>query len=203
MKITDIRLVKKNLYAVFVDDKYFLNVDKNTLETMGLQVHDYVDKEKLEEIESFSNFEKAKEKALQILDYGQKTKRELYNKLSPIFGSAAAEKAIAYIEELGFVDDKKFAEDYAEMLMFKKGYAPSRTFYKLVQKGIDKDIAQEITESLQPDIHARLMALIEKKRGYYGDSDQGRRRLINWLRAKGYVWSDIREALIDSDLYYD
>lgn len=55
------------------------------------------------------------------------------------------------MEELGLINDENFARRYAEQLLFSKHNAPRDAVRQLVQKGIDRELAEEIIEEIDFD----------------------------------------------------
>lgn len=67
------------------------------------------------------------------------------------------------MEELGLVNDENFARRYAEQLLFSKHNAPKGAVRQLVQKGIDRELAEEIIEGIDFDPCDGIRAVIDRK----------------------------------------
>ena len=50
------------------------------------------------------------------------------------------------MEELGLVDDRRFAQDYARELFARKGFGPRRVAQELRRKGIAQELVDELLE---------------------------------------------------------
>ncbi len=195
MIITEIRPLKKGKYAIYLDGEYALSLDKLIVEKENLCVNDSVNEESLDEMKAESNIVRAKEKALYLLEYRARTAKELMDKLTPIFGTDAAESAVQRMEELGLIDDEAFAREYARTLLFSKKLSPKSAVYELMKKGIERNTAEEILDEYECDEQEQIRQIIERKYINCLDDEKGRKRTINGLRSKGYCWSDIQAVL--------
>ena len=99
------------------------------------------------------------------------------------------------MEELGLVDDEKFARRYAEELIYTKHLSVRGARYKLTEKGIDKELADEILEELDPDPREHIQIIIERKYKNALSDEKGKRRCIAALQRMGYSWSDINAVI--------
>jgi regulatory protein len=195
MKITNIVPKRKKLSAVYIDGEYALKIDTETIisspYSIGSEISDY----ELKELIEISGEKRAKEKALWLLSNRDHSKRELETKIRKTEDAESAKKAVERMEELGLVDDEKFAKRYAEQLINIKHLSLRGAKYKLLEKGIDKDLADEILEELSPDPREHIEILIERKYKNNLNDEKGRRRTIAALQRMGYSWSDIKAVM--------
>ena len=144
-----------------------------------------------------SDAHRAQEKALYLLEHRSHSKKELADKISRTAGREAAERAAERMEELGLVNDAQYARNLAEELLQRKRFAARRAEYELLQKGIDRALAQEIVEELAPEPEESLRFLLERKYQRSLSDEKGRRRVFAALQRLGYSGEDIRTALRD------
>lgn len=114
MKITEIKPRRKRLSAVYIDGEFAVSLDTQTLIENRFDVGREIDDEDLHEIIKLSNERRAKEKALWLLSYREHSKKELEDKIRRTADETSAQKAVDRMEELGLVDDERFARHYAE-----------------------------------------------------------------------------------------
>ena len=131
------------------------------------------------------------------MEHRSHSKKELADKISRTAGREAAERAAERMEELGLVNDAQYARNLAEELLQRKRFAARRAEYELLQKGIDRALAQEIVEELAPEPEESLRFLIERKYQRSLSDEKGRRRVFAALQRLGYSGEDIRTALRD------
>lgn len=114
MKITEIKPRRKRLSAVYIDGEFAVSLDTQTLIENRFDVGREIDDEDLHEIIKLSNERRAKDKALWLLSYREHSKKELEVKIRRTADEDSAQKAVDRMEELGLVDDERFARHYAE-----------------------------------------------------------------------------------------
>ena len=195
MIITGIEERKKSLTALYIDGEYAVSVDTMTFLSTGKKVGSEITDEELYDLIETSKYNRAKEKALYLIEYRSRTKRELYDKLIVLFGESATKRAIERLEELGLIDDEKYAREYAEVLLDKKGFSRQRAEFELMKKGIDKDVIEEILDELEPEPVEQIKKLLQTKFARRLSNEKDLSKTVNALKAMGYRWSDINEAI--------
>lgn len=120
-------------------------------------------------------------------------KKELEDKIRRTADEDSAQKAVDRMEELGLVDDERFARHYAEKLLNSKHMSKRGIAFELTRKGIDKETAEQLCDELDIDVHEQIRAVIEKNIGIY--PMKGKRRAVAALQRLGYRWDDIKSVL--------
>lgn len=195
MLITAIEPRRKRLSALYLDGEFALKLDTETLLCSGYQIGMELDDEQLHALIQRSESRRAQEKALYLLEHRNHSRKELADKIARTVGHEAAARAAQHMEEIGLVDDERFARGLAEELLHRKGYAARRAEYELLQKGIDRELTREIIEEMEPDPGEMLQTLIERKYLRSLGDEKGRRRVFAALQRLGYQSGDIRAAL--------
>ncbi len=195
MTITGIEERKKSMTALYIDGEYAVSVDTMTFLSVGKKVGSEITDDELYELIETSKYNRAKEKALYLIEYRSRTKKELYDKLVVLFGESASERAIERLEELGLINDEKYAREYAEVLLERKGFSRQRAEFELMKKGIDKDVIEEILDELEPEPVEQIRKLLQTKFVRRLSNEKDLAKTVNSLKAMGYRWSDISEAI--------
>ncbi len=195
MKITSTEERRKSLTALYIDGEYAVSVDTMTFLSTGKKVGSEMTDEELYDLIETSKYNRAKEKALYLIEYRDRTKKELFDKLVVLFGESASKRAIERLEELGLINDEKYAREYAEVLLDRKGFSRQRAVFELMKKGIDKDVIEEILDELEPDPVEQIKKLLETKFARRLSNENDIAKTVNSLKAMGYRWSDINEAM--------
>lgn len=195
MIITDIVPKRKKLSALYIDGEFALKIDSETIIASPYSVGSEISDEQLKKLIESSNEKRAKEKALWLLSTRDHSKRELETKIRKTADGDSAKKAVERMEELGLVDDKKFARRYAEELINIKHLSVRGAKFKLTEKGIDRDLADEILEEMAPDPREHIEILIERKYSRQLSDEKGRRKTVAALQRMGYGWSDIKAVM--------
>ena len=186
MLITAVEPRRKAMCALYIDGEYVMNLDARTVIENRFDVGKEIDDEELHEIIRLSNERRAKEKALWLISYRDHSKKELTDKIKRTCDEDSAEKAVERMEN--------FARRYAEQLLFSKHNAPRGAVRQLVQKGIDRELAEEIIEEIDFDPCDGIRAVINRKYKNIND-EKIRRRAVAALQRLGYGWDDIKTVL--------
>lgn len=195
VSITEIKTTKKGRYALFCDDGFLFSVDDETLLRHGLKEGSTLSGEELLLVREASDYQKAKNKALDYLGLRDHSEGELYTKLKRSFDEHTAAAAVAKIKELGLTDDGAFARNYAYELIERKGASTRAAADKLREKGIAKETIAEALAPYDNSDADRAAALIEKKYSYKLAMRSGRDAVKAALARRGFSMRDIREAL--------
>ena len=163
MKISDIIKEKKHLCRlIFTDGKEVL-IDIDVCSNYCLKAGDFLSEEKLRELVETSDYDRAKSRALWYLDRSWLTEKALYDKLCRGgFNKKASAKVIVRLKELGFLDDRKYAEFFAEKCI-ESNISKRETYQKMLLKGVPRDMAKEVLDNLEPDEKEQIKELLEKK----------------------------------------
>lgn len=194
MLITAIEPRRKAMSALYIDGEFVMNIDTQTLIENRFDVGREIDDEDLHEIIKLSNERRAKEKALWLISYRDHSKKELSDKIRRTCDDESANKAVERMEELGLVNDENYARRYAQQLLFSKHMAPKGAVHALVQKGIDRELANDIIEEIPVDIDESIRTVIDKKYRNIND-EKIKRRAAAALQRLGYRWDEIKSIL--------
>ncbi len=99
-------------------------------------------------------------------------------------GSEDADYSDIIVERIlkrGYVDDKKFAEWYAENRFVKKGISKKRLGMELMEKGVSREIIDSVVGARNDE--GEIKKIIAKKRARY-DND----KLISYLCRQGFSY---------------
>lgn len=193
MTITQIK-EGKSLYALYIDDEYVEMICKTAIVDYGIKTGGTIDDNRLHDLLRYSEYIRAKEKALNLLTYHDHSQKELYDKLKLKFSEYASKQAIDKLIELNLIDDRRFAERYANELITNKRLSLRGIKSKLYQKGIDKDLIDEIVEEIEINPIEQIVELLETKFSRSLDNEKGIKRVNNSLLRMGYSYSDIKSA---------
>jgi regulatory protein len=101
---------------------------------------------------------------------------------------------IARFIEVGLLDDRRFAENYAERLM-EANVSKRQAVQKMLIKGVPYDLAKEVLEQTETDENTQIKNLIEKKYRNKLQTENGPKKVFEALVRKGFSFSAAREAL--------
>lgn len=132
------------------------------------------------------------EVAAAILTKRAQTRAELRRKLlkREEFTIDVVEEALTKLEEMGFLSDRRYTEDFVR-IMRERSYGDRRIMEKLLFKGVDKELVEEI---LHADVGNRdpfddAMALLERrarKLDRVDDPQKRNQRILCMLAGRGF-----------------
>jgi len=193
MIITEIKVSRK-LTEIFCENESVALVYSDIWKKSGYKEGDDISFESLEEIKYDSDFKKGKERALYLLTSRDFGKKELIKKLSSSVSKEIAQDICDYIEELGLINDEKYAASMASYLMNTKGYGEKRAIYELCEKGIDKDVALNAVLNIETDPVEKIISIVERKYKTALYDEKVYNRCVNALIRYGYKYGEIRNA---------
>lgn len=203
MEITAIEPRRKGFSQLYIDGEAAVKIDTEILLRERIKLGDEIDDDELYELIQKSDARRANEKALYLLEHRSHSKKELEDKIARTAASREAAKAAAeHMEEIGLIDDERYARDYAKELFERKKFGARRVQQELMQKGIDKELIAIILEEYSDiDTVEAIRTVLEKKYPRYVEDEKIKRRAIAAMQRLGYRFDEIRRAM--SDDYYD
>lgn len=206
MNITAIEPRRKGLSALFIDGEPAFLLDTETLLAYRFDVGREISDEHLKEVVDASNLKRCKDKAMWLLSYRDYSRKELFEKLKKDFGEDAAAAAIARCEELGLLDDERFARRLSADLFRLKHLSKNGVRQKLIQKGVDRDLIDAVLEEFDVDEEEQIKEIIERKYARALTDEKGRRRAFSALQRMGYSYSAVKSvmrAYTDTEEFYE
>ncbi len=199
MLITDIRTRRKGLSQLYIDGEEAMKLDTFTLEANGIKVGQSLTDEELFELIKKSEAHRASEKALYLLEYRARSKKELIDKVSEVASKETAEQTADRMEELGLIDDHEFARVFVRQLFSVKKFGKRRVVQELRIKGISSEIIDEVIEEYEDEPIEKIKMLLEKKYRGFADDEKIKRRAVSALQRYGYSFDEIREGMSSFD----
>ena len=194
MKLT-LQEGRANKVHLLIDGEYRMTADREFIALAGITNNMELDDTELAALSEQVNSRRAFNRAADLLSRRDHSKSELIGKLRQKgFGADAAQFAAERMEELGYLNDRRFAERFAAELAQNKGFGLRRIAAELFRKGISRAIIDEVLNTLELPEDG-LQALIERKFQKNLSTEQGLRRTFNALIRMGYAPGAIREAL--------
>lgn len=135
-----------------------------------------------------------KEKALELLTRKPQSRRELEHRLREWEASEEESEAIcARLEELGFLDDGRYAAQVVRHYS-AKGYGPRKLRDELYRRGVPRELWDQALEEAEDPAGAIDAFLAKKLKGGQPDP-KGLKKASDALARRGYAWPDISDAL--------
>jgi len=195
MEICEIKKEKKHLCRLVFSDGREQLIDIDVCGNYCLKKGRNITDDELTEIIETSDYERAKSRAIWYLDRQSHTEKGLYDKLIKAgFGKKASARVIARFSELGLIDDRKYAEYYAEKCL-DNNISKRETYQKLLLRGVPKDLAKEILSENETDENEQIAELLNKKYRTKLENPENVKKVYAALIRKGFSFSAVKDAL--------
>lgn len=182
---------------ILLDDEYQITTDISFWNMNFLPDGYDISEEEWIELTDKINYSKAFNKCADFLSRRNHSSKELKEKLLKTVDEKSAQKAIEKFEELGYIDDEKFAQEYTEHLFKTKNYSPSHVRAELSRKGISKDIANAVLQSFEYDPRETIIKIINKTYLRKLNDENGKEKVTAALMRKGFSYGDIKAAFYE------
>ena len=200
MIVTGIEEAGKKKVRIFIDDEFAFVLYKGELRRYRISEGSEIGEGEYSEIMQEVLPRRAKLRSMNLLKARPYTEKQLRDKLRQgEYADSLIEEAIEYVKSYGYIDDRRYAEDYISY--YAQYRSRRRIEQELLYKGIERDITQEIFEQREeegegPDELAMAKKLLRKK-NYDPHTAQIRekQKLSAFLYRKGFTSDTIRRAL--------
>ena len=191
MKLESLKFRSGNLFYVTVSDNEGFYLEDISVYKLGLKEGMEISDELLAQMKEISAEEGAKRAAARLLSSGRKTVFELKQKLKQKgFDEESIDSAVDMFIKNGFLDDREYAHAYVKDAESFKKYSVRQIKQKLMQKGIDSAIINEVCADLEDT--DQLRKLVERE---MCPDKKGIENLKRRLYSKGFSLGDIVRAI--------
>lgn len=197
-KITKIEVQKKNKhrYSVYINDSFEFGINEEVLLKYGLEVGSEIDEYFIENILKSEEQSKAKNYALNLLSYRQRSEKEISRKMRDKgYENNIIDNTIKFLEKNKLLNDREFAKSFIRDKVNIQKWGRNRIRIELYRKGVNKELINEvIEEEIEDELEyetAKKLALKKISTTYKKDEKRVQyRKLYGFLQRKGYK-SDI------------
>ena len=176
-----------------LEDGRSLRLYRQTVEDFGLYAGLEMTEQELENLRTAAGQMSAKMRAVRIVSASNVSKKDLEQRLiHKGEDPQQAKEAVAWMEDLNLLDDRKTAEQVVSSCI-RKGYGIARAKQALYEKRIPKDLWQEALEDY-PDQTEAIVAFLRTRLGNSRE-DRDLRRAMDALVRRGHSYGEIRRAL--------
>lgn len=161
MIITKLDKVGTKQVRLFFDEEKYCLLYYNEVRRLGFHEKDEVGQQEFEELNKLL-LHRAKLKAMSLLKYQDRTRKELKDRLMRAeFPEFITEGAIAYVESFGYINDEEYVRRYMEYKVETK----SRIQIKmdLRKKGIGTEILERIFDEYEYEEDDVLEEQVQKR----------------------------------------
>lgn len=195
MKIVAIDREKQHIFKITLLNNSEILLDADTINDKALFCGMEISQDEIDALKHDSDFKRAKSRAFFYLDKTDYSEKALFDKLKKAgFSQGICAEVLAYLCEIGIVNDKRYAERLSERLL-EANRSKREIINKLYLKGVPLTLAKEILSECEVDEESQIKALIERKYAYKLQDKSNYNKVYAALVRKGFSFSAIKSAL--------
>lgn len=213
-KITDITLQKKDSRRlnIFLDEEFAFGISAEIRFEKKIEIGQDLTGKQIVNFIELDQVERLLNKALKFLSFRPRSEKEIREyllrkgKLKDVHKSDAekyqyeksVEKVINKLKRLSQINDKEFAKWWVEQREKFKPRGERLVKAELFQKGIDRDIIDEVIEKGEESNEEELAkrAALKKANSYRRyDSNDFRNKMGQFLARRGFGWNVIKKVV--------
>lgn len=203
MKITAVEKYKGSTYRVDFDEGESAYLNLEIISKFNIRAGLDLTLSAWEQIKQESDFRRARERALYLLDRRDYSFVEMFKKLRQNYDEDLCYRVMQRLVELGAINDRRYAQGLARHYIEVKLFGRRRAFQEMRLKGLTKEVIDIALSEYDEGVEERLHTLIEKKYLRIMTDEKGINRAKNSLVRYGYDYSDINKAFKQIELEYD
>lgn len=191
MIVTKIEWLDKKKAKIDVDYEYAFLLYSSDIRKYRIAEDEPVSEADFTEIVEDTIFRRAKQKALAILKYMDRTEYELRSKLKQAYYTdEIVERTIEYVNAYHYLDDKRYAENY--IASKSKSKSKRQIQMELQRKGIEKNLMNDSFEQGNVSDRDTIERLIRKKTSNPEElTIPEKQKLVASLCRKGFAYDDV------------
>lgn len=205
MVVTRLEELGQSKIKVYIDGSYAFLLYQKDIQNFELSEGCSITTEFHDKILEDTVFRRAKQKALAILKFMDRTEQELRIKLADAgYPEEVMNRTIDYVYEYGYLNDARYAASYIRARKNTKSKLAIKT--ELLKKGIDKDIIEEAFEveyrndessesEEDAELNAIRKAVAKKTKSVEYLSPEEKQKLMAALYRKGFEIDKIRKVV--------
>ncbi|MCR4842513.1 MAG: recombination regulator RecX [Eubacterium sp.] len=165
------------------------------LKKMGISADSEIPEDVASKIEEILS-QRAYNRSIYLLEKKDYTAFQLRRKLREgYYPSHIVDVTILRLEELHFIDDVRYAENYVRFHGEKD--SPKKLSVKLAQRGVPREIVEEALSNYEGPSEEELISDIVARKGYVSSEadDKARQKMMRFLLARGFSYENIKNFL--------
>lgn len=187
--------------SIFVDGEFLIGVHEEVVIQLGLSVGQSFDRERLVELVKAETARKARESALRLISYRDRSISEVRKRLiGSDFPEEAVEEVIDQLARAGLLDDEKFSRDWVRSRTASKPMGKTRLAWELRSKGVQAEKVDDALATIDDEAELELARSVaqDKLRKMDREDPTTRTRLGSFLARRGFSWDVISRAVDDA-----
>ncbi len=185
MWITKLEDAGKRKVRVFLDEERFCSLYPNEMRELGIRENQEMDADRFSVMQKML-LQRAERKALSLLEYKDRTKKELKDRLLRLeYPEHVVEDAVAYVEFYGYINDEEYVRRYMEYKADSK--SRRQIVQELKQKGIRSSLLERIWDEYEYNETEILKGQLERRIRQKGTvTEENFQKYYNYFARKGF-----------------
>lgn len=204
MKVTAVSKYKGSTYEVELDEERKIYLHADIMADFGVRTGMELEKTELRRIIYASNFRRAYQRALYLLDIRDYSCREMTEKLADTYkNEQLCNAVIEKLKEIGALNDERYAEKLARKYVEVKRFGYRRAKREMMLRGIGEFLAVDALELYSETFEENLMELLRGKYARYLTDSTDRKsieKVKSALVRSGYAFDEINRTVRE---YFD
>ena len=186
--------------SVFIDEAFAFGVHGDLVVEFGLYKGQALSVEQQQRIVEADRERAARGVAFEYLGYRARTEHELRQKLARSgFDEAVAERTVARLREMGYLDDQAYARSYVQARFRNRGFGPGRLRSDLRRRGVSGGLIDAAPDALleQEDMLEAARRHAQKRWPRLAaetDAFKRRKKLSEYLVRRGFSYDTARRV---------
>ena len=187
---------RKNRVNVFIDGVFSFGLDLDNVLLNSLKVGKEISEEEILKLKDSGEYAKMYDKLLRFLGVRPRSEKEIKDyfkrKNAP---PQYQEKMLSKLIDLNFVNDKEFAEWWTRQRLEFKNKPKKIIKMELIQKGIARDVVEDVLNSFEVDEGVQIKKHLEKIKDRWKGKDPAdrKKKYVEYLLRRGYSWEKIKD----------
>lgn len=196
MKITQISAQQKNKDRcnIFIDGEYSFSVSTETVYKFYLKTGKELSEEEITAIKEDGERTSALNRATEYISKAYKTRKQVKDYLlKKGYSDDAVYYTVSRLTETGYINDSEYARRYFETASKNQGKKLSA--YKLMAKGVRKDVIDEAYEKAAVPSKENAAAVAEKYMRNKEINKENLAKTYRYLIGRGFSYDEAGEAI--------
>ena len=194
MLVTGLKKQRGCWYMVELDGEPAVKIDRRTWDESSYQEGSELDDEALRALLVSSDRRRVWEKAIWYLSLRDYTKQELAQKLRRDAEPSLVAETVEALAEKGLIREEAYARALATERITRQHRPRRRVQQELLQRGVDRDTAEQIVNEIATDDLQEALALLGKKRYTDTDMQKLRQKVCGFLARQGFDYVTVRQT---------
>ena len=204
MKVTSVSKYKGSTYEVELDYERRIYLHAEIIADFGVRTDMELDQAELRRIIYASNFRRAYQRALYLLDIRDYSCKEMSDKLIGTYkNERLCAAVIEKLKSIGALNDERYAEKLARKYVEVKRFGCRRAKREMMLRGIGQFLAEDALEQYTETFAENLAELLRGKYARFLTDSSDRKqteRVKSSLVRSGYSFDEINRAVRE---YFD